>query len=324
MKSFNKTPRTFKRPPNFVFMLLALVAAIVMWASVNKWNKVEAQVEVGLDYYGTPTNLMVTKGLVNKLTVRLKGPERLLRSIPTEMLHRALDLSGIKKGENRVPIGHDQLDPLFRAFDVIDIEPSRIDLVADSIAERTVTVTTHVENPLKENALTYENVTVDPSTVVIRGPEEEISKISELPITIRLDPKLVGVKQDVAINLDTPNFVTATPPSVRVHYTITSGRESITVECPIRVAGDLAHNYEVYPPTLIFQVEVPEALQKDKAYLGQLEATVAPPALKVGESKRMRPRIRWPEGMTPLTPFTGEVVVTRQPGENEGSNGEET
>lgn len=312
MKSFKKKLKAFKRPPNFFFMALAVLAATAMWYAVSVRDRVEAQVEVGLDYYGVPPNLIVTQGLVSKIIVRLRGPETLIRSIPREALHQAIDLSIIKKGENIVPLSADHnMLPVFRAFDVIDIQPPRIDIIADTLVERNVRLETKIDSPLGSDALKTEDVSVSPATVILRGPEQIISKISSLPVVIRPDPKAVGTQQIQMITLDTPSLVTASPAQVRVVYTITSGRVVVSRKYPITVAGDVTHVYETDPKDLTLLVEVPEALAGNNSYLDQLAATVVPPDLAVGQSIRLRPRFRLPEGMSLPTPYEGEITVTR-------------
>lgn len=311
MKSYKKSGFAFKRPPNIVFMLLAVIAAVIMWVSVNKWNQMEAQLEVGLDYAGIPDKLTVIDGLETKLMVRLRGPERLIRNIPPDLLRRTISLADIKPGKNIIPLGHDELSPLYRVFDVIDIQPPRIELTADRVIERSVLVKYRVESPLTDNALTVDKVGIKPSPIILKGPESKLNEVAELEIAIRPDPKVVGKEVMTEIMLDTPNFVTAIPPSVKVNYTVTSGREEIEVKCPISVAGDSGELYEVNPPFIQFRVGVPEALQNDAEYLAQLKGTVAPPDLEPGASKKMRPYIFWPEGMDHLSEIP-EVVVTRK------------
>lgn len=80
-----------------------VLAAVGMWYVVSVRDRLEAQVEVNIDYYGIPPNLVVTDGLISKITVRLRGPETLLRSIPQQRLTQAVDLSDIKKGVTVVP-----------------------------------------------------------------------------------------------------------------------------------------------------------------------------------------------------------------------------
>ncbi len=310
MKSSSKSAYP-KKVPNFVLMLAALCVAFVMWYVVSVRDRLEAQVEVNIDYYGIPPNLVITDGLISKIMVRIKGSETLLRAMSRDRLTEAIDLSKIKKGVTSVPLGGDELGPRFRAFDIVDIQPPRILITADTLMERNVPLRTVVDSPLRGGALTVENVTVSPATVVLRGPEEVISNISSLPLTILLDPRAAGTTVKQNLTLETPSLVTAQPPTVRVGYTITSGRTVITRKCNIRVAGDADHNYEVSPSTITVMVEVPEALAKSSAYLNQLEVSVVPPPMDGGESRPVKPRFRLPEGMTLLNPSGEDVIVKR-------------
>ena len=74
-----------RRAPHLFSMLLAVLVAVVMWYGVSVSDRLETQMEVNIDYYGIPPNLVVTDGLVSKITVRLRGPEALLRSIPQQV-----------------------------------------------------------------------------------------------------------------------------------------------------------------------------------------------------------------------------------------------
>lgn len=316
MKSFDEQDTTAKnsrlgRASHVFSMFLAVLLASAMWYVVSVRDRLEAQVEVNIDYYGIPPNLVVTDGLVSKITVRLRGPETLLRSIPRQRLNEAINLSDIKKGTTIVPLAGDELGPTFRAFEVVDIQPPRIVVKADTLLERSVPVRTIVDSPLHGGALTVENVSVSPATVILRGPEAVVSAISNVPLTIMLDPKAAGTTVQQNITLDTPSLVTASPPSVRVRYTITSGRTLVSRRCHITAESDAQHHYTITPAELTVLVEVPEALAESANYLQQLEVSVLPPAMEIGESKKITPRFRLPEGMTLLNPTIDDVMVTR-------------
>lgn len=184
---------SLRRAPHLLSLLVAVLAAVGMWYVVSVRDRLEAQVEVNIDYYGIPPNLVVTDGLISKITVRLRGPETLLRSIPQQRLTQAVDLSDIKKGVTVVPLGGDNLGPTFRAFELVDIQPPRIVIKADTLMERSVPLRTIVDSPLRGGALTVENVSVSPATVVLRGPEDVVSDISSVPLTIMLDPKAAAL-----------------------------------------------------------------------------------------------------------------------------------
>lgn len=291
-------------------MLLALLCAVGLWYQVSVRDWLEAQIEVNLDYIGIPHNLMITEGLINKLVVRLRGPETLLRTVTRGYLNQTVDLSSIKRGSTVVPLGTEHLDARFRAFELIDVQPPRIVVKADNIMERVVPVRAVVESPLHSGALTVENVGVTPATVLLRGPEGIISQVSHVPLVIMLDPKAAGTTVHRTIALDTPSLVTPSPASVRVQYTITSGRTVLTRRCKVIVLGDQRRKYTVEPSELDVQVEVPDALAKSQRYLNEMEISVAVPDIGPGESARVPLHFRLPEGMTLLNPLAEEVTVT--------------
>lgn len=303
-----KKPRLFQ----LLTLIVSVLAAMAMWYVVSVHDRLEAQLEVNIDYYGIPANLVVTKGLVRKVIVRLRGPETLLKSIPGDKLTQSINLSHIKKGVNIVPLGSDyHLGPNFRAFELIDIQPPKIVLNVDTLSEKRVPLLTVMDSPLKGGGLTVENVTVSPATVIIKGPEEEIAKISNLPLTIMLDPKSTGCTVTQTIMIDTPSLVTSTPASAQVSYAITSGRTVLSRTCKIGVAGDDTHNFVLKPAEINILVEVPEAYAKNAKYLSQLEVSVTPPALEPGQSDRVKLRFRLPEGMILLNKISEEVQISR-------------
>ncbi|MBD5553175.1 MAG: YbbR-like domain-containing protein, partial [Desulfovibrio sp.] len=179
MKSSKKDG--LKRRPSWLGIIVAISVASIMWYSVSIRDRIEAQVEVSINYYDIPPNLVVTNGLVSKITVRIKGPEALLRSMPRERLTEAISLASIKKGVTIVPLPSEIISPALRAFEIIDIQPPRIVITADTVMERSVPVRTIVDSPLRGGALTVENVSVSPATVILRGPEEVVSAITNVP-----------------------------------------------------------------------------------------------------------------------------------------------
>ncbi|MDD4701487.1 MAG: CdaR family protein [Desulfovibrio sp.] len=307
-----KSSSFFRRAPNLAAMLVAVLAAVSMWYMVSVRERVEAQLEVTLDYYGIPANLVITDGLINKAIVRLRGPETLLRSVTQGKLIQAVDLSQIKKGVTVVPLTGEHLGPVFRAFELIDVQPPRIVIKADTLIERSVPVRVTVDSPLRNGALTVENIKVSPATVILRGPETVVQDIASVPVPIMADPKAAGSTVHQVVTLDTPSLVTPMPPTVKVQYSITSGRTEVIRSCKIEILAENRRQYLVTPDKVSVRVEVPEALAKNASYLGQLGVTVSPPDMDEGESRPVELRFRLPEGMTLLNPGTEEVTVSRK------------
>ena len=296
---FSKNSR---KAPHLLSLLVAFAVAVGMWYVVSVRDRLEVQLEVGIEYNGIPSGLVVTDGLVSKVQVRLRGPEILLRSISSRSLTEAINLSNIKKGTTIVPLTSDNMGPSLRAFELVDVQPPRIVITADTLAERSVPIRAVLESPLRSGALTVENVTVSPASVTLRGPEGVISSINNLPLGIRLDPKAAGTTVEQTLLLDTPSLVTS----------ITSGRTVVSRRCKISVEAQNASQFTVEPSHVEVMVEVPEALARNSSYLKRLEVMVVPPALEPGQKGTAEPRIQLPEGMTILNPSFDSVTITRK------------
>lgn len=299
---------------NILIILAAVFSAVFIWYFVSKGRYIETQIEQWVDYKNIPDKLIVIEGLVNKITIRLSGPERLLKSISRDRFDsRTIDLSKIKKGENLIPFITEKLEGPYRAFKVVDISPSKLELKVDEERERTVPIAAKVESPFEGNGLTFSSINVNPGQVKIIGPEKKISDLNEIKVYIRPNANTSGTEQVEYVKLDTPNLVTADPPIVKVTYTITSGRKVISRKYQINIEDDTQHVYIVKPSEVEVMVEVPDALSRNTKYLNQLSLEVVPPPqLKDGESKSLKVRMRIPEGMTVLSHQQMEVVLTKK------------
>ena len=300
--------------PQTISILIAVLAATGMWYVVSVRDRIEAQYEVYVDYHSVPQKLVITEGLVSKISIRLRGPETLLRSFGQRHRTQQVDLSTVKKGTTVVPLTPEEMSGDLRAFEIIDITPARIVVKADNLAERSVPVKPVVSSPLRSGALTVGDVSVSPSSVTIKGPESIVSDMSSIRLPIMLESKAAGTTVSQMINLDTPGLVTAVPSAVRVQYTMTSGRTAVSRRLRVAVSASNPEAYAVEPAEIDVVVEVPEALAKNAGWLSRLSVSAFPPELAPGESARVRLRFRPPEGMAVLTPAEGEVTVTRRGG----------
>ena len=296
--------------PHLVSILISVVIATAMWYTVSVRDRIEAQFDVSIDYTGIPKNLIVTDGLINKITVRMRGPETLLRSLNTQHLNQQIDLSLIKKGVTIVPLTTERLAGYYRAFELLDVQPPRIVVKADVIVERAVPVQPVITSPLRSGALTVEKVSVEPSSVTLWGPESVISEITSLRLPIVLDPKAAGTTVSQTLPLDSPGLVTVTPKNVRVSYTITSRRTVTERRYHIGISSEKPGRYAIEPGEVKLSVEVPEALAKSASYLNGLHLSVLPPMdMKPGEKVDVPLHYRIPDGMSILPPKPTSVRI---------------
>lgn len=297
--------------PNWLILVLAFVTALFMWYTVTVRDRLEAQLEVRLDYRGVPENMVVVDGLINKINVRLRGPEALVRSISPQNLNQVVNLSKVKKGTNIIPLTPDDWNPAFRAFEVIEVSPPRLTLQVDNLVTRNVPVKPVLKSPLQGTVLSVTDIAVGPPAVSVRGPESVVNAMGGVKVNIPLDPKASAGTHMQNLPLDVPNFVSANPPSVNVQYTITSGRKEVTLQRAIGVAAQDKQRYSITPPVVSLRVEVPESLVRNNAYLNQAQLSIVPPPMAPGASVRVPIALSLPEGMTVLDAPPTYATVTK-------------
>ena len=301
----------FLKNINWMVLLLALCMGTGMWYTVTIRDRLDAQLDIRLDYKKIPDNLVVTDGLINKVSVRLRGPEALVRGINPQNLIQVMDLSTIKKGGNIIPLVPDQWGAALRAFEIVEVNPPRLLVQADTVQERTLTVTPQIKSPLQNAVLDVQHVQVTPPAVTLRGPEGVLASMKNVPLVIKLDAKAAAGDYQQNLALDLPSQVTSTPSTVRVSYTIASARKQITLERPITIDAPDRRNFTATPSNILLYVEVPEALIKNSVYLNKAVVSVTPPPLDTGASATAPARFDLPEGMSLVAPQSADITVTR-------------
>lgn len=304
--SFNYTSKT-----HWLLLLLAFLAACAMWYTVTVGDRVDAQIDIRLDYKNVPENLIVMDGLLNKVTVRIRGPQTLLRSINPQDLSQVINLSRIKKGSNVIPLVPEKLDSNIRAFEVVEVVPPRLTLEVDALVERTLSVKPVLKSLLTGSALTVDNTTISPPNVLVRGPESLLGAMRTVNLNIPLDPNAVAGIHSQMFALDLPSLVTANPGAVKVEYTITSGRKELALQRDVIIDTPDKRHYTVVPANISLRVEIPEALLKNNTYLNKARLTVTPPLMKGGSTERVPVRVELPDGMRLVEPVQSSVNVTR-------------
>lgn len=304
--SFNYTSKT-----HWLLLLMAFLAALAMWYMVTISDRLDAQVEVRLDYKSIPENLVVMDGLVNKVTVRIRGPQTLVRSINPQDMSQVINLSRLKKGSNVIPLVPEKLESNIRAFEVLEVVPPRLTIEVDALMERTLPIKPVLKSQLTNSVLTVDAITVTPPSITVRGPESLVGSMRNVNLTIPIDPTAAAGIHSQVFALDLPSLVTATPGAVKVQYTITSGRKEVLLQRDIVVDAADRRKYTVSPGSITLRVEVPEALSKNTAFLNKVRLTVTPPAMQTGSSELVTVYVETPDGMQLLDPVHSSVTVTR-------------
>jgi YbbR domain-containing protein len=194
-------------------LILAFTLALTLWYGVSGSEKLESQLEVRVEYHGLPPGLVVRKGYIGKVSLRLRASAGVLRSITERDFSVLMDLSGVREGENILAVNPAYL-PMRGGVEVIEVAPSRIELDVDSLASRTIPLTPLVQGAVPGAMET--TVTFVPPEVTISGAASLIRDIDKLEIPVRIDlPQAPGISESRR-TLPLPDGVDADPAEVAV------------------------------------------------------------------------------------------------------------
>lgn len=248
--------------------VLALILAIFTWQLVTGRERVETWMPLSVEMANVPQGLIVHDGLVSKVEVRLRGPRGLVRSLNEKKLVYPLDAGKLKVGENVVEFSVDKI-PLSRAYEVVEIKPSRIILTTDRIIFKTVPVQVSWEDQgdLDRNFRLLE-LSSEPDHVELKGPESVLRRIeaadARLYAVFEGEPPRSHSEQ---VPIVPPAEVEANPSVVKVEMRL----GPVTQRVPVRI-----HSFEMEPPegylvqvktnSVLLQVEGPRLLFRNDEY----------------------------------------------------------
>ena len=296
---------------NWQYRALALLLALMCWYVVSGQEKVETWLEVPLEFVNLPQQMEITSGLVNKLQVRIRGTSNQVRSLNTGRLAYKLDLGKLQVGSNIIPLVPESM-AITSAVEVVEINPTRLELVADIMVSKSVPV--HLDwNGTPGDDMQFRNATVVPEQVTVTGFASALESVNSIP-TVRIEVPADG--GDVAsgrARLLLPKDVRA--PVSSVSYEIRFGviTQEIWVKMNLEPVQYPSFTYIMNPAFVRVKLAVPVRLLQDKDWREQLHMVVDPgsnPAL--GQSV-IRPEPRLPAGVSVLEskPEEIEIIVQR-------------
>lgn len=212
--------------------IVAFLMAFVLWYAVTGSEKLESQADVRVDYRGLPNGLVVTDGLVSKVTVRLRAPGGMLRSLTAREHAFFLDLSRLRKGENVIAVNADLL-PFSSGVEVIDITPSRIFLTVDTLVNKRVPIHGIPVGKLPPDHTA--TLACNPPETLISGPSALVDPMENIELRIALDePVVPGITESRRV-LTVPQGVDASPSEVKATLTIGIARKKVQAVRAVQV-----------------------------------------------------------------------------------------
>lgn len=293
---------------NWKDICIALALAILTWYLITGREKVEAWVDMGVEMTNVPGGLIIRKGLISKIEVRVRGPKGLVRSLDRRKWTYSLDVSKLKVGENLVDIDRERI-PLSMAYEVVEVKPSRLILSVDRLAKKEVPVVAEWRGTLPQDFRLLEIKAV-PEAVEVRGAERQVRQLSQVRVNLQNDfeDPPASWTEDVPIKL--AEGVEANPGQVRVSLRFGPEVRTAWVRAPVRLGTVLGTTALPAAKYVRLQVEAPLPMlrlaETGRDIPGLAAVVAVPGGLKPGRHA-LRYELELPAGFRVLS-RQGETV----------------
>lgn len=260
-------------------LLLAFFLAIFAWYSITGQERVETWMDVRIELRGLPPDLVVLAGLPNKIAVRVRGPQGLMRSLTASEISYTLNLPDMKKGTHLIDLSPDHI-PLEGPFDVVEISPPMLTLEIENVVSNTVplqyTFSAALPADIKVGA-----VHLDPDEVTIRGPESLVKFVKAVKANIPVNASFQPPAAQVQAMIQAPPGTEADVKTTRAYVELSLRTRTLTVERAVEVT--LRNGMPAQPPVrtapekVRIQLEVPNSWSASSPELAGVSAKIVLP-----------------------------------------------
>ncbi|HEY5730161.1 MAG TPA: CdaR family protein [Anaerolineales bacterium] len=253
MRRFAANIRTF---------LLALVLGISVWVSaVTAADPDEVRIypaAILIEIIGNDPSLIITSEIPKEVEITLRAPRSVWEQLTAreDSVQATLDLSGLGAGEHLVKI---QARVLVQPYQIVLADPETVTVMLEPNATRTLPLDLSLSGL---PAIGYQagDVRIDPTDVVISGPESIVNQAVRARVFVSLDGARENIEQSNPIQIvDENNTVirglTVTPESVQVNVPVSQQGGFRDLAVKVVVTGQIAAGYRlenisVFPPVV--------------------------------------------------------------------------
>ena len=294
----------------WAYLLVAFCFSATLWYGLTVRDKVETWVDVRLEYRGMPQNLVIRGGLVDKLSVRVRAAKGLIPGLTSRPYSLPLDLSKLVKGANAITIDEATL-PFTGAYEIMEVSPSRIQILADTRETREMPVEAAYSGSLAQD-FHVAGLKLSPDTVTVRGAESLVTALSRITVAVPLSSDMpVGVTVLQSM-IHLPEGVTAEPSVVDINLEIAVRTKPVRVLREVMLEVPPGMQVKASPARVSIQAELPESTAHLASALAAITALVEIPDDAVTGSSILVPvRALLPESakLTAITPENIRVTI---------------
>jgi YbbR domain-containing protein len=163
---------------NLGMKIAAVLLSVVLWFYVTSRGQSEIPLEVPVELKNIPVGLEIVNNGYKKVSLYIKGQERIIRTVKPSDVRLSLDLSKTKSGENIFYI-HGEDIQLPHGITVTSINPSSLKIITEKTVSKTVRVIAVVTGEvLRGNRI--HSINVDPTMITAEGISSEMRKLKSM------------------------------------------------------------------------------------------------------------------------------------------------
>ena len=210
---------------NLGLKAVALTLGTVLWFTVSG-HEIERRISVPVSYRNVPGPLELTGEQVDHVSVHVRGDDNIVSSLDEGSLRVVVDLASSQPGANIIPLRTDQVaSPA--GVEVMQIDPGTVTVSLERAGQMAVAVRPTIEGQPAAGYIVGA-ITVEPSSVLIAGPESRLTGTVVVVVTERvlLEGRNSRVVQDVGVGVTDAQLRVHSPHTVRVTVQIEPAKAS--------------------------------------------------------------------------------------------------
>lgn len=295
---------------NWQLRILAILLAFFIWYLVSGQEKVETWIEIPVEMVNLPEDLLIREGMISRIKVRIRGSKGIVRGLNPQGMAYTMDLGELEQG-TRVLVFDPKNISVSQPLQVIEIRPSRVELVIDALLTKEVPVELKWKADLQKY---YElkSKEIKPDQVRIQGPEAIVNPIDKIAT------QLVQIKEPVLrqwtkrVSLDIPAEVKVEPAQVQVELKFGPETKVMWVKRPIKLkTPESIKGIKMDPQEVRLKLKLPVPLLRQEDWRKQIRAKI-PITEEIKEGRQqLRIQVDLPEDTMLIAskPEVAEVVV---------------
>ncbi|GEM_PF-1614375 len=224
--------------------VISLLVGITVWAYVGGGliRDASATLTVPIAFLNLGDNLtFVAKQ--REVKIELSGSRATIETIRPEQIRCSVNLSNLKSGLYRLPI--EVLIP--PTVTLRNVDPTTVEVEIKRLLEKNMPVVLSTTGRPMEGFL-VDRIEVEPDSVVVRGPEDEVGSIKEVKLVVDLEGMADSSEVEVPVVLESSAQVTNTsvsPPRVKARIALKEGWPRKTVPVRLELTGEVPEDYRL-------------------------------------------------------------------------------